>query len=339
MASFAGGYRTGAPIQSAPFPPPHSVPPPDVSRNDAPHVPSFLERLVLGTLPFVPRPIMRRMASRYFAGEELADAIAELGRLHRAGHPGIIDLLGEHVEHEEEARRVLVEYRRAADAVAREHLDAYVSVKPTHFGLALSEELAFELYDTLAAHCTERGLFLRVEMEDSPTTDATLRLFARLRARHTNVGIVLQSRLHRTPADIRALPPGPVDVRLVKGIYLEPAKIAHVDAAAIRRAYFDCALALFERGAFLGLATHDDVLASELLEALATRRIGNERFEFQVLLGVREPLWETWRRAGHTVRVYVPYGPQWRAYSLRRMRKNPELLRAIARNTLRGARG
>jgi len=293
-----------------------------------------IEKLVLASLPYVPGVLMRRLAARYIAGETLEEAIAALAELSRRGHPGILDVLGEHVEDEAAARAAAREYTQAADAVARARLDAYLSVKPTHFGLALDEGLCLELYAALAEHCRKHGLFVRVEMEDHPTTDATIRIFGRLRARHDNVGIVLQSRLLRTPADIDALPPGPLDVRLVKGIYLEPASIAHVDPEPIRAAYVDCARRLFARGARVSLATHDDGLADRCLAAAREMGTAPERYEFQVLLGVREELWQKWKAAGLCVRVYVPYGPQWRAYSQRRLRKNPQVLRHVLRNAV-----
>lgn len=278
---------------------------------------------------------MRRLSARYIAGERLEEALEALEGLARRGHPGILDILGENVRTSEQARAVLAEYEHAAAALAARELDVYVSVKPTHFGLAVAEDLAGELYERLARRCRELGLFLRVEMEDHPTTDATLRLFARLRAEFDNIGVVLQSRLLRTPEDIARLPAGPVAVRMVKGIYLEPAHLAHVDAEAIRDAYVACCEALFARGASISFATHDDGLAERLLELVRRMGIAPQRYEFQVLLGVREPLWRTWREAGHRVRVYVPYGPDWLAYSLRRLRRNPQILGHVVRATLR----
>jgi len=190
---------------------------------------SVIHKVVLGTLPFVPRPLMRRMAARYIAGENLEDALTRLQSLAARGFPGIIDVLGEGIASESEARAVCTHYEEAAAAIARAKLDCYVSVKPTHVGLSIREDLCFELYARLAEHTKKLGLFLRVEMEDAPTTDGTLRVFERLRERFTNVGIVLQARLFRTPADIAKLKPGPLDVRMVKGIYLEPPSIAHTD--------------------------------------------------------------------------------------------------------------
>jgi proline dehydrogenase len=146
---------------------------------------------------------------------------------------------------------------------------------------------------------------------------------------------VLQSRLFRTPKDVDELAEGPLDVRLVKGIYLEPASIAHVDPEPIRVAYVEIARKLFARGARVGLATHDEGLGERCLAVARELGVAKDRYEFQVLLGVREELWDLWKKAGHRVRVYVPFGPDWRAYSLRRMKKNPQIVGHVLRNMLR----
>ena len=294
-------------------------------------------RLLIAVLPHVPRFVMWRVAKRYVAGEALEDALARLRTLSAAGHPGIIDLLGEDVVGEAAAREVVRRYREASDAVAREGLDAYVSVKPTHVGLREGEALALELYGQLAAHCARHGQFLRVEMEDHTTTDGTLRVFEALRREHANVGIVLQSRLLRTGDDVTALLAGaelPLSVRMVKGIYLEPAAIAHTGPDPIREAYFELARTLLEGGARVSFATHDAPLAERLIALVDELEVPRERYEFQVLLGVREHLWADWRERGHPVRVYVPYGPDWLPYSLRRLRENPEILGHVVRATL-----
>lgn len=295
---------------------------------------SVLDRVALATLPALPRWLMRRLAARYIAGEELPQAVAKLEELRAAGFAGILDVLGEDVDDERAARAVVAGYRSAASAVAAKRLDAYVSVKPTHLGLRLSEELCLELYDELAVHCASLALALRVEMEDHTTTTATLRVFERLRPRHPQVGIVLQSRLFRTPADIASLAPGPLSVRMVKGIYLEPAEIAHTAPDPIRDAYVECSRLLLERDASLSFATHDEGLAERLIALCRELGVPRERYEFQVLLGVREALWQKWREAGERVRVYVPFGPEWRAYSTRRLRKNPEIFRHVVRDVL-----
>ncbi len=297
--------------------------------------PPLLHRLVMNAMPLVPTSVMRRIAARYIAGETLEEALAKLEELRGRGFSGILDLLGEDVKREVAAREVADRYREGARRIAERGLDAYVSIKPTHLGLRISESLCLELYRCVATRCKELGLWVRVEMEDRTTTDATLRVFEALRADFDNVGIVLQSRLFRTPDDVAALAPGPLSVRVVKGVYLEPASIAHTEPEPIRDAYVALCRQLFERGAHLSFATHDDGLAARLLALVHEMGVGLERYELQVLLGVREPLWESWRAGGHPVRVYVPYGPDWRAYSQRRLQKNPEMLGHVMRATLR----
>ncbi len=293
----------------------------------------LLHRAVVASLPLLPRPLMRSLSSRYIAGETLEQAMVRMQPLAANGFLGILDILGEDVANEAGAHAVVAAYVRAAEAVKAAGLDVYISVKPTHVGLRVSEDLAFELYRELAQRCAELGLFLRVEMEDHTTTDATLRVFERLRqAVDGGIGIVLQSRLFRTPKDIDALAPGPISVRMVKGIYLEQAEIAHVDPDPIRAAYIECSRRLFERGASISFATHDEGLAESLLALCRELALPKERYEFQVLLGVQERLWQKWRDDGHPVRVYVPFGPEWRAYSTRRLRKNPQILRHVMRD-------
>lgn len=295
----------------------------------------MLHKLMMGTLPLIPRALMRRIAGKYIAGETQAEALAKLQELSAQGFSGVYDILGEGSSTEAHARSVARDYCAGASAIAAAGLDSYVSIKPTHLGLTTDESLALELYREIARHCAEIGVFLRVEMEDHPTTEATLRIYDALRTEFTAVGIVLQARLFRTPADIEALTSGPIDIRLVKGIYLEPAEIAHTNHAAIRAAYVAQARQLLERGDVqLRLATHDDAMARELIDLLREFDVPKERYEFQVLLGVQQALWKRWRDEGHPVRVYVPFGPDWREYSLRRLRHNPELFRAVARDLL-----
>lgn len=296
---------------------------------------SVFTKAVVAGLPYVPKPIMRRMAARYIAGERLEDALARLESLRARGYPGILDVLGEGITSVDEARAVCATYKTAASAIRARGWDVYVSVKPTHLALTKDEALCRELYADLVRHCAKLELFVRVEMEDATTTDATLRVFESLRKEFTNVGIVLQARLFRTKQDIAKLAPGALDVRLVKGIYLEPAEIAHTEPEPIRVAFLECLELLVARGASVSLATHDDGMAERSLAILRAANVPKERYEFQVLLGVREPLWEQWKSAGHRVRVYVPYGPDWRAYSIRRMRKNPQIVGHVLRSMFR----
>lgn len=293
----------------------------------------LLSSLILGGLPLVPTFLMRRLSARYIAGETLEEGLAALTRLKAEGFPGILDVLGEDVASAAETERVVLEYSTAARALAAAGLDAYISIKPTHLGLRLSRELAERNYARLAKLAAELGLFVRVEMEDHTTTDETLLIFRNLRQAHPNTGIVLQSRLLRTPADIEALPPAS-EVRLVKGIYLEPRAVALTEAAEIRRAYLEQAQLLLTRGHRVSLATHDGPLGDEILTWCRAQGVSEERFEFQVLMGVQENQWRRWRDQGVQVRVYVPFGREWRAYSTRRLRKNPAILGHVLKGLL-----
>ncbi len=295
---------------------------------------ALVHSTVMKVMPHVPKPILWRVAKRYVAGETLQSAVDRLRSLQQRGFSGVIDVLGEDVHGDAQAQRVVHEYQQAADAVVAAKLNAYVSVKPTHVGLRTSEKLAHSNYAALARYCKQRSLFLRVEMEDASTTDATLRIFEELRREHDNVGIVLQSRLFRTPDDIAKLASGPLNVRMVKGIYLEPATIAHTDPDAIRQAYIACTQQLFERRAFVALATHDAGMGDRCASLARERGIDRKGYEFQMLLGVMEPLWKRWQDANHDVRIYVPFGPEWQPYSLRRMRKNPEIFKHVLKATL-----
>ena len=232
---------------------------------------NLLERAVLSALPAIPRPLMRQLSARYIAGETIEEALDKLRGLQGRGYQGVLDILGEDVADEAEARDVLRTYQEAATAASEAGLDSYVSVKPTHLGLRLSRDLCEELYADLLQHCSQIGVFARVEMEDHSTTDDTLAIFHALRARFDNVGIVLQSRLFRTSADVDALPES-CDVRMVKGIYLEPAEIAHTTPDPIRQAFVDLTETLLKRGHTVAVATHDGAMADAVLERLESPR-------------------------------------------------------------------
>jgi proline dehydrogenase len=294
---------------------------------------NVLDRAVLATLPLVPKPIMRRFAAPYIAGETLEEAVGQLKELQGRGFPGVLDCLGEDVADETEARGAFEIYRGGADAVKAAGLDCYVSVKPTHFGLRLSKDLCRSLYEELVAHCAQIGVFVRVEMEDRTTTDDTLEIFHGLRAGHENVGIVLQARMFRTPTDIDALPAN-CDVRMVKGIYLEPPDVAHTERQPIIDAYIEMIEKLLRAGHKVAAATHDDPVIEGVLAVRDRVGADRDRVEFEVLKGVRPKLWEQLKGRGETVRVYLPYGPDWKAYSLRRFKENPEILRHVMRAAL-----
>ncbi|HZM00089.1 MAG TPA: proline dehydrogenase family protein [Planctomycetota bacterium] len=306
---------------------------------------SLVDGLVRAGLPLIPRRVLWTVARRYVAGDELPDALAAVTRLAAEGFGTILDVLGEGVESEAQARAAAAEYHRALEQLPPVDPHTVISVKPTHLGLSLAPdgELCAGLLSELCASAAAQGRRVRLEMEEAPTVDATLSVFRRLRGRHPNLGCVLQSRLFRTKADVeRLLAEGPgLNVRLVKGIYLEPASIAWTQDTEISRSYLELARRLLDGGAFVGLATHDATLAERLLAELRGRGLdcgpaARRHYEFQLLLGVRRELADAWREAGHHVRIYVPYGRDWHAYSLRRLERNPQIARHVIKALLSG---
>ena len=278
---------------------------------------------------------MRRVSSRYIAGEELSDAVRVVRQLNAEGKLATIDVLGEEITNADEARAIGDAYRDSLDAFEREQLDSNVSVKLTALGLKLGYELCRENLEAVVAHAAERGNFVRIDMEDSSTTEDTLRLYRELRAAgHENVGIVLQARLKRTLADVAALAGLRPNVRLCKGIYLEPAEIAFREFDAIRVSFVQVLHALWDAGCYVGVATHDEWLLEEAKRGVDARSLGRDEHEFQMLLGVRPALGDELVREGRRLRIYTPFGRQWYAYSLRRLQENPKIAGYIAGDAL-----
>ena len=297
---------------------------------------ALLDRAIVRVLPAVPKPVVRRLSDRYIAGAELDDAIAVVRELNAAGKLATLDVLGEEVASREEALAIRTEYEEAMAAIEREGLEANVSVKLTGLGLVVDPALCAESVRALLSVAAENGRFVRIDMEDSSTTTATLDLYRELRAEgRDNVGIVLQAMLRRTLDDVLDLVALAPNVRVCKGIYVEPADLAYQGDEAIRFAFVETMAALWEGGAKVAVATHDEWLVAEALRLIEERGLGRERYEFQMLLGVREELADELAREGHTLRVYVPYGRQWYEYSLRRLQENPKVAGYIARDSLR----
>jgi proline dehydrogenase len=294
---------------------------------------SLLDRAIVRVLPAVPRRVVRRLSDRYIAGPDLADAVETVRWLNEQGKKATLDVLGEEITTAEEAVAIREEYERAMAAIEDEGLDANVSVKLTALGLHVDPELCAESVRALARLAAGHGRFVRIDMEDSSTTTPTLELYRRLRQEgHTNVGIVLQSMLRRTLDDVAELVELRPNVRICKGIYVEPADIAYQGDEAVRFNFAETMKALWEGGAKVAVATQDDALVDKALELIREGGLGPERYEFQLLLGVREELADELARGGHTVRIYVPYGEKWYEYSLRRLQENPKLAGYAARD-------
>ena len=296
---------------------------------------ALLDRAIVRLLPAVPRPVVRRISERYIAGTELADACRVVKEMNDAGKMATIDVLGEEITKREEALEIAREYGHVFATIESEGLDSNVSVKLTGLGLKLGYEFCRENLATLVRGAAERSNFVRIDMEDSSCTDDTLRIYRDLRRDGLdNVGIVLQAALRRTLDDVQELADAGLNVRICKGIYIEPPEIAYQEFEEVRESFVRSLEALLEAGAYVGIATHDEWLVSRALELL--ERFGRRRdeYEFQMLLGVRPALGDNLVRDGHRLRIYVPYGRHWYSYSLRRLQENPKIAGYIAADTL-----
>ena len=307
---------------------------------------TVFSRVVGWSLPLMPPPLVRWAAAPYVAGDEPDDALGRTADLNERGLAATLALLGEEIDSRELAAQGTGLYVDLVDGIADRGLDCNVSVKLTLLGLKVGRELCRDHLAHLVERAADRGNFVRIDMEDHTCTTATLDLYREIladsRARRTGggpsgagaggdpVGVVLQAYLHRTLADIAALPER-ANVRLCKGIYVEPPSVAITDYGKVRRNFLDALEALFDRGAYVGIATHDGYLLRESAAIVERRGLAANRYEFQMLLGVTEQRRDALAAAGHRVRIYVPYGRQWYAYSTRRLRENPQIAGHVAR--------
>lgn len=297
---------------------------------------SAFNRMLVTGLPLVPKPVVGRVASRYVAGETLADCVRVVRDLNQQGAMATIDVLGEEVQEREKATAAVEEYLRVFDAIASGSLDSNVSIKLTMLGLKIDEGFCRDNVERIVAKAREHGNFVRIDMEDHTTTDATLRIYHELHARYGNVGVVLQAYMRRTLSDIAALPEQGASVRICKGIYVEPRAVAWKGFETVRANYVRALEKLIENGVYPAIATHDEYLVNRAVGLIDKHGLRREQYEFQMLLGVDEELRRILIAGGHRLRVYVPYGRDWYPYSIRRLRENPEVARHVLKATLSG---
>ena len=296
---------------------------------------ALLDRAIVRLLPAVPRPLVQKLSERYIAGPELKDARATVRRLNGAGKLATIDVLGEEIANEEDAAAIVDAYEDVFADIERCDLDSNVSVKPTALGLKLDLDLCRANLRAVVEDAAARHNFVRIDMEDSSTTDDTLRLYRELREEgHDNLGVVLQATLRRTLDDIRSLADLQPSVRLCKGIYIEPEDIAYRDFDAVRANFVRALEALLDSGCYAGIATHDSWLLERGRGLVEERGLATDEYEFQMLLGVRQELGEELVDEGHRLRIYVPFGRHWYEYSLRRLQENPKIAGYIAADTI-----
>jgi proline dehydrogenase len=286
---------------------------------------------------FVQRYGFRLGAARFVAGESFEAAVHVLRRLNEQGLLTNTTLLGEGVSGEAETRSVVAAYREVLDRIQAEGLRTNVALKLTHLGLSIDEELALRNLAEIVEHAAERENFVRIDMEESAHTDATLRIYRRLReSGHENVGTVLQSYLFRSEEDLAALLPLAPNLRLVKGAYLEPPEIAYPHKRDVDAAYVRLLETSLAGDGFTAVATHDEKLIEHTISFAREHGIPNERFQFQMLYGIASRLQLDLVGRGFDVLVATPYGPEWYRYLMRRLAERPANVLFLLRNLVRG---
>jgi proline dehydrogenase len=295
---------------------------------------SILERAIAGSVKVIPRPVVKRISSRYIAGEDLESALATIRQLNEAGCVATVDVLGETSDDEREAAAKLKEYKRVLDALEAHNLTSGISVKLTGLGLLFDRELCRANLEEIVAYAARKGRFVRVDMEDSPHTGATLAMVHELHGSYGNVGAVIQSYMRRSIGDVGRLIESGISARLCKGIYDEPRRIAYKDFDTIRQNYIFLLDELLRGGCYVGIATHDEFLIWHALRLIHQLGVPDDRYEFQMLLGVDEELRSILVEGGHKVRVYVPFGEEWYEYSTRRLQESPKVARYVAEDVV-----
>ena len=286
---------------------------------------SVFHNLLVKTVQTMPENIVWLFSKKYIAGKTLQNAIDTVKDLNSKGIVATLDVLGESINTKEEAIKSQRKALEVFDAIVENKLNANLSIKPTQMGLAIDKDFAYQQIFELVKRAKEINNFVRIDMEDSPYTDLTFELYKRIYEDYSNVGVVLQAYLKRTSNDAIILNKLGTNYRLCKGIYIEPATIAYKDKQAIRDNYLKTLELILKSGNYVGIATHDKYLIDKSCELIKDLNIPKEKFEFQMLLGVREDLRDKINKEGYKIRVYVPFGEDWYRYSIRRLQENPQL--------------
>ena len=286
----------------------------------------MLNDIVIKTMPLIPKIIIKKVASKYIAGPQLSDAVRVTKELMKKNGMSTIDVLGEFVTTKERALHEKEMSQKVIEAIDDNKLRTYLSIKPTSLGLGIDVEFAYDNISNLVKTANNKGIFVRLDMENSPYTTKTIDMYKKLRANgHEKVGLVFQAYMRRSEDDIKSLLEYKPSIRLCKGIYKESPQIAFQGKNEIRDNYKKLLRLLFENGCYIGIATHDEELIQDALNYLVTNNISKDKYEFQMLLGVREKRRDEILELGHELRVYVPFGEDWYGYATRRLKENPDM--------------
>lgn len=295
---------------------------------------SLINNLIVQFVQLLPKSVVGIFSKKYIAGETLQSGIDLVKKLNAKGIYATMDVLGESVTNKSEALEAKNQAMEVLEAIEKNKLMANLSVKPTQMGLAIDENFAYEQILELVKKAAEYKNFVRIDMEDSPFTDKTINLYRKIYEEYKNVGIVIQAYMKRSLDDVLILNKIGTNYRLCKGIYVEPASIAYKDRQTIRDNYLKILDAIFKDGNYVGIATHDKPLIDAAYKRIKEQNIPKDQFEFQMLLGVREDLRDKINNDGYKIRIYVPFGKDWYAYSVRRLKENPSVAGHIVKSFL-----
>lgn len=295
---------------------------------------NILNQSIVAFVKILPKSVVHIFAKKYIAGKTLDDAVKVVKDLNAKGIMATMDVLGESIQNKDEALVAKKECIDTLQAIYDHKLDANLSIKPTQLGLALDPDFCYNQLDEIITKAKELNNFVRIDMEDSSVTQVTIDVFNKLREKHDNTGIVVQAYLKRTLDDVKELDKNGTNYRLCKGIYVEPAEIAYKERRKVQDNYLAILEQMINDGNYVGIATHDDFLVDGSYKIIKDKNLDKNKYEFQMLYGVKENLRDKINADGHRIRVYVPYGEHWYAYSVRRLQENPQLAFYITKSVL-----
>ncbi|MEW6702407.1 MAG: proline dehydrogenase family protein [Bacteroidota bacterium] len=280
---------------------------------------------IVGFVKLLPESIVQVFAKKYIAGEKLEDAVRVVKGLNEKRIAATIDVLGESVNTKRESELAKKECLAVLDAIHQNKLDSNLSIKPTQLGLLIDKQFCYEQVSEILNKAKSYNNFVRIDMEDSTTTDATFELHNKLKEEYSNVGVVVQAYLRRTFNDVIKMNKNRTNYRICKGIYIEPEEISFKDRQQVRDNFMKTLDLMLEHGNYVGIATHDEYLLKGAYELIKKKNIMKDKFEFQMLYGVTEDLRDKINADGYKIRIYVPYGEHWYKYSIRRLQENPQV--------------
>tara|TARA_A100001011_G_scaffold398179_2_gene501665 strand:+ start:171 stop:1070 length:900 start_codon:yes stop_codon:yes gene_type:complete len=293
----------------------------------------IFDSIITSSIPHLPKWFAKPFSKPYVAGETVEEALSEIKHLNSKGFSTTIDILGEHTENICLARDITRQYCDLYEQIENNALDSTISVKPTHIGLSISKTEAISNMLSVLKRAKEFGNFLRIDMENSKVTDQTFDIYLECKKMYDKVGVVIQAYLYRSESDIEALANNQFNARICKGIYKETKTLAYQDREDIRKNFLLLAKSMADKGSFCGYATHDQILIDRILEWVKSENISPHLFEFQTLFGVpMNGRLQHLVEKGFKVRVYVPFGPDWFDYSVRRLKENPDIAGYVISN-------